>query len=118
MFISFWQKRNDFFLTLYFITTSLCCAAANLFFSPVERNSFYFGQLIFCLSFLSLIISVRFFFFKKNIALLLILIVLKWPVLIYIVYQVTKLVKPNPIYLSGGIFPLVLSAFIWSLTTR
>ena len=118
MLISFLKKRSRSFFVIYFIITGICCAASELFFDPEERSHFYFGLFLFCLSFLSLLVSVHFFFLKKNIALLLVLIVLKWPVLIYIIYQMTKLIKPNPVYLSAGVFPLVLSAFLWSLITR
>ena len=118
MLTSFWERKNERFFLFYFVTTGACCVASEVFLKPVEMNNFYIGQLIFGLSFLGVVFSVYFFFLKKSIALFLVLIVLKWPVLIYIVYQMTRLTESRPFYLSAGVFPLFLSVFLWSFAKK
>ena len=117
MSISLWSEKNRTFFLIHLVVTGVCCIAATPL-GSMEKTSFYLGQLYFWLSLLALSISVQFFLLKKNIALFIVAIVLKWPVLIYIIYQTTNIVKIHPFYLSAGIFPLIMSALFWSLMVK
>lgn len=74
--------------------------------------NFNLGQLVLWLSLGSLGVSLYLFFFKKSIALLIALIVLKWPILILIVYKLTHIVAIDPLSFSLGFTPVFLSALI------
>lgn len=69
-------------------------------------------------SLLTLYFSVYLFFLKKNIALLISVIVFKWPILVYVVYKMTKQIEIAPIFLSLGFVPVLISALVWSFLQK
>ena len=76
--------------------------------------SFMLAQLFIGMSLLTLTFSVYVFFLKKNIALLIGLIVFKWPILIYMAYRLTRAIELDSLAFSVGFIPLFLSGLIWS----
>ena len=100
-----------------FVTVAVSYAASRLF-GPGDLANFLVGQAYAWLSLLSLSFSVYLFFLKKNIALLVAVIVFKWPILIYVVYKVTETVKLEPVFMALGFFPLVLSFLLWALLQK
>lgn len=64
---------------------------------------------------ISLTLSVYLFFLKKNIALLMAVIVFKWPILAYLVYSLTGSKGVNSLGFALGILPLIVGALIWAV---
>lgn len=83
-----------------------------------DSSSFLLGQLFVWISLISIGVSITLFFLKKNIALIVGIIVLKWPILMYVVYILTERVKPNMVWLSLGTVPILVSALIWSVLQK
>ncbi len=109
------QTNFSTFLGVHGLVTVI---ATGLMLSVFEREralNFATGELIVWLSLLSLSLSVYLFFLKKNIALIVGVIVFKWPILIYVVYRLTEMVNSPPVFLALGFFPVVLSSLIWAV---
>lgn len=87
-------------------------------FSELGQRSFLLGQLFVWISVISISLPLSLFFFKKNIALIVGISVLKWPILIFGVYRLTGIVKPNMAHLSLGFMPIFLSAILWSFLQK
>lgn len=74
------------------------------------------GELLISISLLSVGLGIYLGIFKKNIALLVGVIVFKWPILIYVVF---KLVGNNQAYLgffAAGFSIWVVSALVWAFS--
>lgn len=115
------KKRNkEFteFLLIYLAITTICTIAAAHFLSKTHRQSFWLGEACMGVSLLTLYFSVYLFFLKKNIALLISVIVFKWPILVYVVYKMTKQIEIAPIFLSLGFVPVLISALVWSFLQK
>ena len=119
--ISLWPKSNhpykQFFLIHLVITVTLTLAAQRLC-SENNFQSFCLGQFYVWLTFISISFSVRLFFLKKNIALLIAIIVFKWPILIYVVYLAARLVNPSSLFLAAGFVPILISSLVWALMQK
>lgn len=90
---------------------ALCAMDSQMF------QSFVRMQVIFWISLLSIILSSELYFLKKNVALLISVIVLKWPILVYVVYKMMdRLEVASGIVL--GIVPLLLSILLWSILQK
>lgn len=76
--------------------------------------NFAIGELFIWLSILSISLSALLFFLKKNIALIVGVIVFKWPILIFVVFRLTEMVDSAPVFLALGFVPVVLSSLIWA----
>lgn len=80
--------------------------------------SLVYGQLFVWLSLLSLSLSLFLIFSKKNIALFMGVIVLKWPILIYIVYVLARRVHLSGGHFALGFSPLLFSGIIWAVIKK
>lgn len=105
-------------VVIHSLVTIVASFAASRLFVSGELANFLIGQAYAWLSLLSLSFSVYLFFLKKNIALLVAVIVFKWPILIYVVYRVTQTVKLEPVFMALGFFPLVLSFLLWAFMQK
>ena len=65
-------------------------------------------------SVVSLSLTVWLFFLKKNIALLISVIVFKWPILGVVFYKMAKWIDLEALPFSLGILPIILSSLIWA----
>ncbi len=110
------EKNNELGLFyLYHIIITLLFSGLSFYFLPsLAFQNFMLGQLYSWISLGSLGLSLYLFFLKKSIALLIALIVLKWPILIYVVYKLTQTVTLEPLWLTIGFLPIFLSALLWS----
>ena len=105
-------------VTIHILVTILSTYAATQLIDASKLANFLVGQGYAWISLLSLSFSVYLFFLKKNIALLIGVIVFKWPILIYVVYKVTETVKLEPVFLALGFLPLVFSFLVWALLQK
>lgn len=105
-------------LVIHLVITVICTIAALRLFPENQSANFILGQSYAWVSLLSLSFSVYLFFLKKNIALLVSVIVFKWPILVYVVYKMTEKVELSPGFLSTGFMPVIVSALIWSFMQK
>lgn len=77
-------------------------------------QNFMLGQFYLWFSLLTLSLTIHMFFLKKNVALLVGVIVFKWPILMYMVYKMTSTVSLQPIWLATGLMTILVSALLWS----
>lgn len=101
-------------LIIHGILSILTATLMLLVVSPNQWWSFMFCQLFIWMSLLTLTFSVYVFFLKKNIALLIGLIVFKWPILIYMAYRLIRAIELDSLAFSVGFIPLFMSGLIWS----
>lgn len=106
------------FFKIHLTITVICTTLTLRFFSSQESVNFVAGELYVWMSLISLSLSVYLFFLKKNIALIVGVIVFKWPILIYVVYRLTESVSLSPVALSLGFFPVLISSIIWSVLQK
>lgn len=106
------------FLRLHLVVSVIFSTLTLCFTDKSWALNFAIGQLYLWISLISLSLSVYLFFLKKNIALIVGVIVFKWPILIYVVYRLTQSVDFQPIALSLGFLPVVLSSLVWSVLQK
>ena len=87
-------------------------------FKGIDHTSFLIGQGFVWVSLISIGVMIYFYFLKKNIALTVGIIVLKWPILVYLVYQLTERMSLNFVTFALGFLPIFLSSVIWSVTQK
>ena len=103
------------FFVIHTVITVACSAAMLRVTSQLNALNFIIGQFYVWVSLTSISLAVYLFFLKKNIALLVGVIVFKWPILIYVVFKLAESVSVSPVYLALGFLPVLLSALIWSV---
>lgn len=106
------------FFKIHLIITVLCTVLMLCVLSGGSQRNFITGQAYVWISLISVSLSVYLFFLKKNIALIVGVIVFKWPILIYVVYRLTESTNLEPVGLALGFTPVLLSAFIWSVMQK
>ena len=107
-------KTLKLFIIIHILVTLLGTIVALCVLNEGASKMFLIGELLMGFSLLSVGIAVYLGFYKKNIALLVGVIVFKWPILIYVVF---KLVGENQAYfgyLAAGFSTWIFSAIIWS----
>ncbi len=109
-------KKTEYqlFFIYHTVITVVLSIFAYLLLEDLSFKNFMLGQIMSWLSLASLAFSIYLFFLKKSIALLIALIVLKWPILIYVLLKLTRMVVLEPVWLSIGFLPIFLSALVWS----
>lgn len=115
-------KRSSFqiriFSLIYFTVGLVSSLITRSIISENQWNSFVVGQVCVGISLISIMFSVQLFFLKKNIALLVAVIVFKWPILMYIVYKMTEMINFKPEWVAIGFLPILASSLIWSFLQK
>lgn len=111
-------KNIKLFLGIHLLTTIassglMYCAASQSWF-----HNFLISQVFIWLSLSSLSFSVWLFFLKKNIALLIGVIVFKWPILGIVLYKTVTLIELETVPFSLGFFSVLLSSIIWAFLQK
>ena len=106
------------FLAIHLAVSVVCGVALHSAIGMEMWINFMLGQLFLWVSLSTLSASVYLFFLKKNIALLVGVIVFKWPILMYLVFKMTKNFEFNPQWLALGFMPVLISALVWSKTQK
>ena len=106
------------FFTIHVVITVVCSTLMLGAIGGSRAINFLIGQFYVWVSLWSISLSVYFFFLKKNIALLVGVIVFKWPILIYMVYILTKSVSAKPVFLALGFIPIAVSSLIWAVLQK
>lgn len=119
IFISKRDRSNTalFFLIQGFISLFSLAATYSVI-SQREFLSFAMAHFLVWFSLLSFSVSAYLFFLKKNIALLVGVIVFKWPILIWLVYKMTGLIDISPVFFALGFTPPIIGAIIWSFLQK
>lgn len=109
-------KESNFglFLAIHGVVTVVATFLMLSVFGLNSALNFAIGELFIWMSIISLSLSALLFFLKKNIALIVGVIVFKWPILIYVVFRLTEMVNSAPVFLALGFVPVVLSSLIWA----
>lgn len=102
------------FFGIHLVITAIASLIIHGVTAEQEWESFLCGQLFVWLSLLSLSLSLFLIFSKKNIALFMGVIVLKWPILVYFVYSLTQRVNLSGAWFALGLFPIVVSGIVWA----
>lgn len=114
----FTSKKDLRSANSFFVLIGLTSMTTGLLTYSITNYEFFIGflisQLLVGASLLSIALSVYLFFLKKNVALLIGVIVFKWPILIWLVYEMTTKYKLTPISFVLGFLPLLIGAFVWS----
>ena len=108
-------KTLKLFFIIHIVISVLAGVIALCVFDGEAFRNFIIGELLMSFSLLSMGFALYLGFFKKNIALLVGVIVFKWPILIYVVF---KLIGNNQAYLgylAAGFSIWIFSALIWSI---
>jgi hypothetical protein len=111
------KNLRSFFL-IHLIVTIICSAFALRVFPQSRLQNFIFGQILVWVSLISITFSVYLFFLKKNIALLVSVIVFKWPILIYVIYKMTEKIESEPLFLAFGFLPVLGTSLVWSFLQK
>ncbi len=118
----FTSKRDQSNITLFFaiqgLVTLLLLVAT---YSVISQNQFLslaMAQVLVWFSLLSFAIFAYLFFLKKNVALLVGVIVFKWPILIWLVYKMTGLISISPVFFALGFMSPIIGAIIWSFLQK
>ncbi len=118
----FTLKKDQNSLTQFFLYQGICSFFATVLIlcvsTPIDKTSFVISQILVWISLVSIGIAVYLFFLKKNIALLIGVIVFKWPILILLVYKMTTIYRISSVSFSLGLLPLILGSFVWSFTHK
>lgn len=117
-FLKIKAKGLGSFLGIFLTGTAIANILAMRTMELAVRQSFVMIQVLLGISIGSLILSVYLFFLKKNVALLISVIVLKWPILVYVVYKMTEKREVSSIGIALGFLPLLMSALLWSFLQK
>jgi hypothetical protein len=112
------QKMFRGFGGLLLIHAALTALIVGITFSVTNElffKSFLFGQALVWISLITISLPMTLFFFKKDIALIVGIIVLKWPILIYFVYLLTRMIEHDLAQVVIGFMPIFVSSLLWSV---
>ena len=108
-------KILKLFFIIHIVMTILGAAAALCVLDKEALWSFLAGELLMSFSLTSIGFALYLGFFKKNIALLVGVIVFKWPILIYVVFKLIGNDQASLGYFAAGFSTWIFSALIWSI---
>ena len=112
------KAKIGLFLLIHGVLSLVLGVVARSATAPDWSWSFLWGQAFCLLSLVSLSLSVYFILLKKNIALLVAVIVFKWPILMVILYWLSQSSRFIEAAFSFGFLPVFFSALIWSAVKK
>lgn len=108
-------KTLKLFFIIHIVMAVLWAVISLCVLDGLALYNFIAGELLMSFSLTSIGFALYLGFFKKNIALLVGVIVFKWPILIYVVFKLIGNNQASLGYFAAGFSTWIFSALVWSI---